>query len=136
MSDLTRWRGMIERDFSTSVMSDTKWQRFISAITSIPLFPAFRVKMIDEPVSTGNWELSFPYHLPLPYMCIEWLELNPLFKKPRGRLVADEVIDRSAEIERALRDARIPYTIEAGVFRVWGHVRRGFIPNFADKYES
>ena len=130
MDDRAKWRALIETDFSASLMNDTKWERLLAGIDSIPMHPHFRVKVIDGPEPTDSWERSWPYHLPTPYLCIEWLDLSPLIRRQRGQLVADEITDRSPELERAIRAAGVQFTREGHAFRIWGHLRPGTSPDF------
>ena len=130
MSDITKLKKQIEREGLVSLMNDTRWRQLIDDLLAAKLFPKFRVKVVGESQPAADWELSFPHHLPQQYLCIEWLELSAAFSHRRGKLVPDEIIDRSEELEQILRQTRVPFTMQDNVYRVWGHVSPGLSPQF------
>jgi hypothetical protein len=133
VNDTTKWKERVERENLASLMSDTRWSQLVTALVDAHFLPEFRVKVIGERESSIGWESSFPHHLPSPYLCIEWLELSGRFSRHRGKLVPDAIVDRSSELEQILRQTRVPFTIDGGVFRVWGHVAPGLSPQFVSQ---
>lgn len=132
--DLDKLRRRVERERLTSCMNDTKWDAAISAVRSVPGYRAtFRVRMVTE--SEGDlrhgmyWSGDFPGHVPT-LQFIEWLELDPLVRTRRGALVEDATEDFTRPLMVALLQARIPFSLENGMIRVWGYTRPGESPDF------
>ncbi|CAN5268637.1 hypothetical protein BH20GEM2_BH20GEM2_03580 [soil metagenome] len=106
-------------------MKETKWRAAIEALRPLGGF-GFRVKCLQGPEPPGDhWDGSFPWRLPQPFMVIEWLEIDPVTKLPRGRLVPPEVEDRTAAVEGALRAAGVPFVRLARLIRIEGYLRPG-----------
>jgi hypothetical protein len=55
---------------------------------------------------------------PWPIREVEWLEINPIVTEHIGRLVAPRIIDNLSQLEVALREANLPYTISEGIIRI------------------
>lgn len=55
---------------------------------------------------------------PVPLTDIEYVEIDPVERKRRGRLVADLLIDHRPEIESALTAANVPFAFVNGVLRL------------------
>jgi hypothetical protein len=130
--DRERLARYIEVEQITSCMNNTKWAEALSAISSVPGYqPRFRARMLlDEGDPRGDqWNGSFPWHVPTRVF-IEWLELDPVVRTPRGQLVADEIEDFSAPLTAALLGIGVPFSIEDGAIRIWGYLRQGTLPTF------
>jgi hypothetical protein len=129
--DLERLQRYIEREQLISHMNATKWRAAIAAVESIPDFRAvFRVRVLmDQSESSDAWDSDFSHHIPT-YMFIHWLEINPVARTRRGRLVADETRDFTREISEALLRVRTPFSFEGGVIRIWGYSQPGAQPAF------
>ena len=127
--DRERIRRYIQRERLTSVMSDAKWRRLVGVIDRLPFGVKFRRQDVREPARehTG-WDGDRCHVLGGDFASIEWLELSGRWELPRGRLVAPEVRDHSAELRRALQAANVPFSIENGNIRVWGYTRPGRSP--------
>lgn len=128
-----RLRRYITRERLASCMNDSKWRAAISAVGSVAGYRArFRVRMVtDQNESPDQWDGSFPWHIPTP-ASIEWLELDPVVRTPRGQLIDDACKDFTELLSQALLQARIPFSIEAGMLRIWGYIRPGTSPNFTE----
>ena len=112
------------------MMNDTRWAALLKKLVDADLRPGFRVKIVDEAAPKESWEHSFPYHLPSPLLCIEWLELSAVSYERRGRLVSPREQDQSALLEECLRISKVPFTKDNRVYRVWGHLAPGVAPVF------
>lgn len=120
-----RLRRYIEREQLYPVMNNTKWQETVDVLLSIKEFAVrFQVKCLRaaEP-STNYWDGSFPEHIPYPYKTIEWLNIDPIVKLHRGRLIAPETRDFTKEVERALESKNIPFVRKKDVIRIYGYTR-------------
>ena len=119
---LTRY---ISRESLVSVMNDTKWQEAIQAFRgAISGNVRFRVKELrgGEPPA-DRWESGFPEHLPHPYKHIEWLEVDPVVRLPRGALLAPAIHDCTQAVEEALRRSSVPFHLTGGIIRLHGYLR-------------
>jgi hypothetical protein len=123
--DAERLRRYIEREQLGAVMSATKWREAVQALQAIPGFVVrFRVKTVRGPEPpAGYWEGSFPWHLPQPYANIEWLDIHPVVRRPRGLLVPDEVTDFTEQVTCALRAVNVPFVQQGQIIRIQGYVR-------------
>src|SRR5690349_6190172 len=90
----------IEREQLVSLMNDTKWLETLQALEAIPGFSVrFRFKDVRDPEpAVGFWDNGLPEHIPYPFKCIEWLEIDPVVRVRLGRLVDDKATDFTDEV--------------------------------------
>ena len=124
-------RAILERDFSYSLMNDTKWMEAFDVLHTLRV--RVRTKRVDNP-EPDRWTLpSGGTHswLPKPYvdeshpfrvMNIEWLEIEPFERTEIDG--AEMQADRTAALEEQLQAVNIPYTWHEGVVRIVGHQRK------------
>ena len=84
----------------------------------------------DEDVSYwGDWGLEEPYlskylssdmHA-TPFYAVEWVKVRPRYKKHRGQLIADEIIDETTEFVSILEKYNIPYEEFNGAYIIYGY---------------
>lgn len=105
-----------------SVMNQTKWREFASAMTSNPAFiPTAKVTYIDGYVS------DFSY---LDWECIrlgenrmfEKIDIDPIKREYIGRLVSQAETDFSEWVKQALNQYSIPFEKIDGIFRINGYL--------------
>lgn len=115
----------------SSVMNKTKWCELEKALNgSEDFIPYVRYKLIyDENLNAGFTAVWWHELLEIAET-IEWLEVNPFKREWLGRLVADRVTDFSDVVSAQLAQYSIPYSIENGMFRIWGYLRRNESPEF------
>lgn len=123
--DAERLDRYIVRERLSSIMNDTKWHEAINALLKIvPSRMKFRFKCVRDPESPINqWEVSFPYHIPIPYKTIEWLDIDPLVRIFREQLVSDEINDYTHEIVNAFNTINVPFILHNGIIRIQGYIR-------------
>ena len=126
-------RRLVSEQCSASLMSDTKWRRCLPLIREYQtgLTGRTRVKLItDSEVSSWGYFILpaegyiefFPEVGPVLFLEMEWLEIDVSAIGPAllGQLQTDG----------------LPVTVDAGIARIWGHVRHGqqipFIPRETD----
>lgn len=122
-------RAVIERRGLASFMNDARWRALIAAVyVDLPFPPAFQLQPVlgeREPLTDpealaggwGGWS-----ELDDAAWAVEWLRVVPRYRKPRGRLVADEVIDCADAFRGLLERLHIPYrTDAAGTFWIYGY---------------
>jgi hypothetical protein len=104
--------------------NDTKWDEFIAAIRARSEWrPSYRFKCIDGPPS--DWDVEWFYHLPLPLLSIEWLDVAHLQEVSKPCLPARvNVIDHSGWIEELLRRIGLDYSKGTTMIRIFGYSPR------------
>lgn len=113
-------------------MNATKWKELAVALQSLRgTGPTVRVKYVaDENSGRGFTHFDWEWLQSRDSATVEWLEIDPVFKSYRGRLIPDAQENMSAEIEAALRAHRIPFSREGSLYRIWGYVHPGSQPAF------
>lgn len=112
-----RLAGMVKRGELHPALNHTKWAELRSEMLSAPveLAPSFRARSVFAPPDfCTEWDGEFYYHIH-PVADIEWMELKAA---------------STTWLCSALRRHNIPYSIEAGVVRVWGYTRPGAQPEW------
>jgi hypothetical protein len=126
---------IVERDFSVSLMNDTKWTEAVRLLREMGL--RCRVKLItrDAPSPLSMLAVGRESRLPLGYVegCgyspfrtleIEWLDIDPVSGFRPGQPYAVKPSDHSEELEGRLRSLGVAFTRDGPVIRIWGHIRR------------
>lgn len=129
--ELPRWkaevRAELERRGLAGFMNDTRWKALVEAVRSeLPFPPGFQLKPVTgeadpEPDTAalgylGAWEEL------QPFFDIEWLRVVPRYRKHRGRLVADEIVDCTDAFRGMLQRLRLPFREdEARTFWIFGY---------------
>lgn len=122
------WR-IIDSECDGSRMNDTKWMEMLEILKDLHLL--YRIKFLVWPQPT-YWRLGISggvsSGIPIPYiegpmsptlvLGVEWMEIDPISR--RGLVKTDH----TQEVERWLQSVGVPYTWEASVLRVTGHVRK------------
>ena len=112
---MKRLAGMVKRGELHPVLNQTKWAELRSEMLAAPheQSPKFRSRSVFAPSGFfTDWDGEFYYHIH-PVADLEWIELQATSQD---------------WIKVALRRHHIPYSLEAGVVRVWGYTRPGKQP--------
>lgn len=123
MQDVERSRRYIQREALCPIMNDTKWEELVSAMRSLGDFtPRYRQKHVrwNDP---AEWDAEWYYHL-RPFSVVEWVDIDPVDSRHKPPT------DHLAEVERALRQASIPFSRKGPYLRVWGYTRPGTSPTW------
>ena len=120
--DVERTRRCIEREGLCAVLNDTKWEELVRAMRSLSFNPMYREKHVRAE-RAFEWDGEWYYHL-RPFVCVEWVDIDPIDRTGR------QPIDRSPEIEAALRAIPVPFSRAGAYLRVWGYTRPGSSPAF------
>lgn len=108
----------------TSVMSLTKWRQLELALHEKPEFmPHVRYKLLEDEGPNPGFTPVWWDELLAICERIEWLEIDPLKREHRGRLLPEKTTDFTAYIEAQLHKYRLPYSKEAQGLRIWGYLR-------------
>jgi hypothetical protein len=144
-----RVRRIVEREDLRPVLNDTKWRELVAGVASLPFPPAFVLRCVtdldprapgarhvvnltsdgiadvDYPAPPWHWgDWTQPEGLP-PFVAIEWMRVYPRYRKHRGRLMPDEIIDETDEFRALLVRIGIPYQESDGTFTIRGYTRPG-----------
>lgn len=124
--------GYLRKERMASLMNATKWRELALRLETIgrgrlPI----RVKCVLDASASGFACLDWEWVKNGDTSIIEWIEVDPVLRTPRGRLVPDSTEDLTDLIRCALMDVGVPYSEEGGFMRVWGHVRPDAQPVFA-----
>ncbi|MEJ6522473.1 hypothetical protein PQI64_22225 [Shewanella bicestrii] len=108
----------------TSVMSLTKWRQLELALHEKPEFmPHVRYKLLEDEGPNPGFTPVWWDELLAICERIEWLEIDPLKREYRGRLLPEKTADFTDYIEAQLYKYRLPYSKEAQGLRIWGYLR-------------
>lgn len=120
-------RAEIERRGLASFMNATRWRMLVDAVQAeLPFPPPFQLQPVlaeREP----PWDLEAVDYWGAwselePFFAIEWLRVLPRYRKPMGRLVADEWVDCTEAFRALLIRLRVPHREDgAGSFWIYGY---------------
>ena len=109
-----------------SLMNATKWREVATHLQRIEQGRlAVSVKYLLEEEASGYAQLDWEWVKLGDTSIIEWLDIDPVIRTVRGRLVPDKAEDFSDAVELALRTVGAPFSVEGRCLRIWGHVRPG-----------
>ena len=116
----------------SSIMSNTKWRRLATVLTSNDEFePKVWLKYLqDKHPNKGYSLLDWEWVKHGESSCIEWMVIDPVKSQHRGQLVKPTLTDYSEYIESCLQKCSIPYSMEEQHYKVWGYIHPGTSPNF------
>jgi hypothetical protein len=103
--------------------SDTKWDEFISAIRARDWRPSYQFKCIDAiPGYVSNWDVEWFYHLPFPFLSVEWLDVVYLAETVEHRLPPRiYATDHSGWIRELLDRIGLDYKKGDTMIRIFGY---------------
>ncbi len=127
---IARTRRLIVERGRGFLANNTKWNRLITAMRERDGWkPSYRCKCIDAPPS--GWDVEWWYHLPFPFITVEWLDIQFHQETRCGRFVAAEITDHSGWIGTLLNEIGFDYRRGKGFFRVFG-----YSPRNMDRFEE
>ena len=101
--------------------NDTKWDEFISAMRARQDWrPSYRWKCVDGPPS--SWDVEWFYHLPFPFISVEWFDFTFLQETREHRLPPRiHITDHSPSFEELLRRVGLEYQKGSTMIRIFGY---------------
>ncbi|XAM00355.1 hypothetical protein OT109_02995 [Phycisphaeraceae bacterium D3-23] len=115
-------RLVMDRGWS-SLANDTKWNQLITTMRVQKEWrPSYRYKSIDGLPS--QWDVEWWYHLPFPFIYVQWFDIGCIEKKQSGTHVAAEYIDRSDWIENLLTEFGFDFKKSTDFYRIFGYYPR------------
>ena len=120
----------LRRNGMASLMNATKWRELAAALQDILADgPRVRIKyLLDDDPGPGFAHLDWEWVGEGDASIIEWIEIDPVERTYRGRRVADAERDHAESILATLKRIGVPFSVEGGLFKVWGHVRPNAMP--------
>ena len=123
--DINKLKRVVQRRGLVGAANDTKWNELIAFARGLESWrPSYRTKWIEGHIS--GWDVEWFYHLPIPFIGVEWLDISLVQRVHRGRLVAPEVIDHSTEILTAINTIGFESEVRGEVVRIWGYLPKSF----------
>lgn len=119
--ELDKARRTIERRGLTGAANNTKWAKLLDVMrTREGWRPSYRYGTIDGYVS--GWDAEWWYHVPMPFIMVEWFDIGLVEKVHRGMLLDPREVDHSGWILDVLEDARFDYERSDGFVRIYGYM--------------
>lgn len=113
------------RRFSGALANDTKWDELIDYVRGCAAWkPPYRSKWVNGHVS--GWDTEWCWHLPFPFVGVEWFDLVLREYVRRGELLAPKIIDHSGELESTLAKIGFDFEVKDGVARIWGYFPKSY----------
>lgn len=113
------------RKFLGSLANDTKWNELLSYMRGLDGWqPSYRSKWVNSYIS--EWDVEWQYHLPFPFVGVEWFDIRLHQHVHVARLIAPQIIDHSPEIAAVLGRIGFDFEIRSGVARIWGYAQKSY----------
>lgn len=127
---LTRY---VEENQITCVLNDTKWERLFNELKEIDGVLDFQRKDLDEEEEPNPeyWDGDL-YHIIGEWQQIEWLNIRALVSESKGALLEPVITDHIDSLINALSKANIPFEKHNDGVRIWGYLRPGISPQWAN----
>ena len=101
-AELAKVRALVARKNWIGAANTTKWNELITYFRGKQGWtPDHRSKWVNGYVS--EWGGDWHYHLPLPFLGVEWLDITVEHKINVGMLVSPQVVNHSGEIIEVLK---------------------------------
>ncbi len=116
-------RRIIDERGLCGLANDTKWDEFISAIRQRKDWnPRFRFKCLDGSVS--RWDREWRYHLPFPFLLVEWVDIEYHANPHPGIRMPPETTDHSPWLIDLLDSIGLDYQRGITMIRIFGYSPR------------
>ena len=114
-----------KRKFSGSLANDTKWNELLQYVRGMEGWrPLYRSKWVNGHVS--GWDADWYYHLPLPFVGVEWFDLRLHEHDQSGKRTQSRITDHSKEFASVLENIGFDFEIKGDVARIWGYFPKSY----------
>lgn len=111
--------------FSGALANNTKWNELIEYVRSLEGWrPSYRSKWINGHIS--GWDTEWYYHLPFPFVGVEWFDMGLHQHIRRGQLIAPSIVDHSPAIIGKLEKIGFDFEVKEDVVRIWGYYPKSY----------
>jgi hypothetical protein len=110
--------------FSGSLANDTQWNELITYVRGLEWRPSYRSKWVNGHIS--GWDVEWFYHLPYPFVGVEWFDIDLHGELRTGRLLAPKIIDYSPVFLGRLKEIGFDFEYRDGVARIWGYYPKSY----------
>lgn len=119
----------IEERRLVGAANNAKWNKLITHMrergqSKENWLPSYRWKTVEEYIS--GWDVEWWYHLPFPFVGVEWFDIGLHELVPVGRLAPDKTIDHSDWIIPLLEDIRFEHEKAGDTVRIWGYLPKSY----------
>ena len=105
--------------------NNTKWNKLLNEMRQREDWrPSYRYKSVGGYVS--GWDTEWFYHLPFPFVGVEWFDIGMHQSVPQGALLDDRIIDHSTWILPLLDRIGFEHEWRQDVVRIWGYLPRAY----------
>ena len=113
------------RKFSGALANDTKWNELLQYVRGLDGWkPSYRSKWVNGHVS--GWDTEWYYHLPFPFVGVEWFDIGLHEHAQSGKQTQSKVIDHSKEFAGVLEKIGFDFEIKDDVARIWGYFPKSY----------
>lgn len=113
------------RKFSGALANDTKWNELLTHVRGLEGWrPSYRSKWINGHVS--GWDTEWYFHLPLPFVGVEWFDIGLHEHVRTGKLIAPKIVDHSRELVGVLEKISFDFEVKGDVARIWGYFPKSY----------
>ncbi len=110
--------------------NNTKWNELISEIREWEQWqPSYRTKWVNGYIS--EWDVEWYYHLPFPFVGVQWFDIGTHQVITNSIFVEDEIIDHSKIICDLLKRIGLSFDTANDFIRVWG-----YLPKCYEEFEG
>ena len=116
---------IIEKKQLCSIANNTKWNKLINTIREWKDWqPSYRYKTVNNYIS--DWDVEWYYHLPFPFVCVEWFDIGLYEEIYIGQLVKNKIVDHTKKITDLLSLCKFDYEVHSDIVRVWGYLPKTY----------
>lgn len=120
-----RLRAHIARRNLASAANTTRWNALLALMRAQEHWrPSWRCRCVNGFVT--RWDTEWDYHLPFPFLGVEWFDIGLYAEEFVGRLLPRKVIDHGVWIVPALQRIGLDFEVRGDVLRIWGYWPRSY----------
>ncbi len=113
------------RKFSGALANDTMWNELLQYVRGLEGWrPSYRSKWVNGHVS--GWDTEWCYHLPFPFVGVEWFDIGLHEHVRSGQLNSSITIDHSQAFVSVLEKIGFDFEIKDDVARIWGYFPKSY----------
>ncbi|WGS41937.1 hypothetical protein LFL97_19825 [Burkholderia sp. JSH-S8] len=119
--DKEKVASLARRKFAGALANDTKWNELIAFVRGLNGWrPSYRSKWVNGHVT--GWDVEWFYHLPFPFVGVEWFDIGLHEQASPGH----EVTDHSALVLGKLAEIGFEFEARDDVARIWGYAPKSY----------